>query len=192
MKKNLIIMTVAAMVSMAATAQQKIVIKGSDTVLPLSQKEAESYMKKNSSESITVIGGGSGVGIAGAECLRPRLVERFERRDVRRRTRGERVDGIHEECGEGVPWAIALLTDCYYRLGICHEHLGNAEAALKHFMAYLILRTSNNADSIYTLEEALSRLRQLPGPSNESSARRFDTFSTCAGQLRSGKCVSSV
>src|SRR5437773_8439898 len=64
MKKNLIIMTVAAMVSMAATAQQKIVIKGSDTVLPLSQKEAESYMKKNSSESITVIGGGSGVGIA--------------------------------------------------------------------------------------------------------------------------------
>ncbi len=43
---------------------QKIVIKGSDTVLPLSQKEAESYMKQNKSAGITIIGGGSGVGIA--------------------------------------------------------------------------------------------------------------------------------
>lgn len=39
-------------------------IKGSDTVLPLSQKEAESYMKNNKSAKITVIGGGSGVGLA--------------------------------------------------------------------------------------------------------------------------------
>lgn len=39
-------------------------IKGSDTVLPLSQKEAESYMKSNKSAKITVTGGGSGVGLA--------------------------------------------------------------------------------------------------------------------------------
>lgn len=39
-------------------------IKGSDTVLPLSQKEAESYMKANKSAKITVTGGGSGVGLA--------------------------------------------------------------------------------------------------------------------------------
>ncbi len=43
---------------------QKVVIKGSDTVLPLAQKEAETYMKKNSGKSITVVGGGSGVGLA--------------------------------------------------------------------------------------------------------------------------------
>ncbi|TAL63281.1 MAG: PstS family phosphate ABC transporter substrate-binding protein [Bacteroidetes bacterium] len=41
-----------------------IKIKGSDTVLPLSQKEAEVFMKKNPMAKITVIGGGSGVGIA--------------------------------------------------------------------------------------------------------------------------------
>jgi phosphate transport system substrate-binding protein len=40
------------------------VIKGSDTVLPLSQKEAEVYLKENPDVSISVIGGGSGVGIA--------------------------------------------------------------------------------------------------------------------------------
>lgn len=43
---------------------QKLKIKGSDTVLPLTQKEAEVYMKKNSGASIMVTGGGSGVGIA--------------------------------------------------------------------------------------------------------------------------------
>ena len=41
-----------------------ITVKGSDTVLPLTQKEAESFMKKNPDASITVVGGGSGVGIA--------------------------------------------------------------------------------------------------------------------------------
>jgi phosphate transport system substrate-binding protein len=39
-------------------------VKGSDTVLPLSQKEAEVYMKRNAGQSLTIIGGGSGVGIA--------------------------------------------------------------------------------------------------------------------------------
>jgi phosphate transport system substrate-binding protein len=39
-------------------------IKGSDTCLPLIQAESENYMKKNSNASITVVGGGSGVGIA--------------------------------------------------------------------------------------------------------------------------------
>ncbi len=41
-----------------------ITIKGSDTVLPLSQKEAEAYMKEHPETSITIVGGGSGVGIS--------------------------------------------------------------------------------------------------------------------------------
>ncbi len=39
-------------------------IKGSDTVLPLAQKEAETYMKTNKMAKLTVTGGGSGVGFA--------------------------------------------------------------------------------------------------------------------------------
>jgi phosphate transport system substrate-binding protein len=61
--KKLILIAIVICLSMASFAQ-KIIIKGSDTVLPLSQKEAEEYMKKNSAAGITVIGGGSGVGIA--------------------------------------------------------------------------------------------------------------------------------
>lgn len=44
--------------------KQSIIVKGSDTVLPLSQAEAEEFMLKNLDQSVTVIGGGSGVGIA--------------------------------------------------------------------------------------------------------------------------------
>lgn len=66
MKKNflrLLISTAVVLYSTTAFAQT-LKIKGSDTVLPLSQKEAETFMKQNPSAKITVIGGGSGVGIA--------------------------------------------------------------------------------------------------------------------------------
>lgn len=61
----LITLLVASIVSIAIAQTPVIIkIKGSDTVLPLAQKEAETFMKKNPSAKITVIGGGSGVGFA--------------------------------------------------------------------------------------------------------------------------------
>ena len=39
-------------------------IKGSDTVLPVSQQAAENFMKKYTKAHVTVTGGGSGVGIS--------------------------------------------------------------------------------------------------------------------------------
>jgi len=62
MKKITIILI--ALVAFSQVNAQKLKIKGSDTVLPLTQQEAEQYMKKNSGSSIMVTGGGSGVGIA--------------------------------------------------------------------------------------------------------------------------------
>jgi phosphate transport system substrate-binding protein len=47
----------------AAPTEISVTIKGSDTVLPLAQKEAEELMKTNADVSVTVVGGGSGVGI---------------------------------------------------------------------------------------------------------------------------------
>ncbi|REJ80411.1 MAG: phosphate ABC transporter substrate-binding protein PstS family protein [Bacteroidetes bacterium] len=61
--KKVILTLIAASISVVLYAQ-KISVKGSDTVLPLTQKVAESYMKKNAGSSVTVVGGGSGVGIA--------------------------------------------------------------------------------------------------------------------------------
>ncbi|HHV24254.1 MAG: PstS family phosphate ABC transporter substrate-binding protein [Methanosarcina sp.] len=47
-----------------AGESKDIFLKGSDTVLPLAQAEAEEFMNENPGKSVTVTGGGSGVGIA--------------------------------------------------------------------------------------------------------------------------------
>jgi len=61
MKRILLSFTIIATLASMSMAQK---IKGSDTVLPLSQKESEVYMKKNPSAKLSVIGGGSGIGLA--------------------------------------------------------------------------------------------------------------------------------
>ena len=65
MKKKLLIAMMAVItMSFTASIPVAIRIKGSDTLLPLAQKWAETYMKENTGTSISVTGGGSGVGIA--------------------------------------------------------------------------------------------------------------------------------
>jgi len=64
MKKLILIALIAMMAPYLQAQKVGFKIKGSDTVLPLTQKEAEAYMKKNSGTAITVTGGGSGVGIS--------------------------------------------------------------------------------------------------------------------------------
>ncbi len=59
--KNKTILLALAFYTSVSFAQK---LKGSDTVLPLAQKEAESYMKTNKGAKVNVTGGGSGVGIS--------------------------------------------------------------------------------------------------------------------------------
>lgn len=61
MKKN-ILTSLAILACIFSSNAQKI--SGSDTVLPVSQKEAETYMSANPSATISVTGGGSGVGFS--------------------------------------------------------------------------------------------------------------------------------
>ncbi|MDR3365907.1 MAG: PstS family phosphate ABC transporter substrate-binding protein [Prevotellaceae bacterium] len=61
MKQIILAAIISAGALSVACAQR---IKGSDTMLPISQREAESYMKANPRQTVTVIGGGSGVGIS--------------------------------------------------------------------------------------------------------------------------------
>lgn len=67
MKKTIVALglVVSLMLPSVANAQKVVCkIKGSDTCLPLSQKFAEVYGKKNPGSGISVLGGGSGVGIS--------------------------------------------------------------------------------------------------------------------------------
>lgn len=61
MKKTILTTVILIVAAFGAQAQR---IKGSDTMLPLSQRAAEEFMNINPSYNVTVTGGGSGVGIA--------------------------------------------------------------------------------------------------------------------------------
>jgi phosphate binding protein len=61
MKKTILASAILIIATVGMQAQR---IKGSDTMLPLSQKAAEEYMKGDPSSTVTVTGGGSGVGIS--------------------------------------------------------------------------------------------------------------------------------
>lgn len=61
MKKTILATIVLLTIALSINAQR---IKGSDTVLPISQSEAENYKKTNPSSTVSVTGGGSGVGIS--------------------------------------------------------------------------------------------------------------------------------
>lgn len=60
MKRRLFVIALTLYTGMSVAQK----LKGSDTVLPLAQKEAETYMKANKMAKITITGGGSGVGLA--------------------------------------------------------------------------------------------------------------------------------
>jgi len=64
--KKIILTATAIILCVSVINAQKVVckIKGSDTCLPLSQKLSEKFMKKYAGSSISVTGGGSGVGIS--------------------------------------------------------------------------------------------------------------------------------
>ncbi|MFC5271212.1 phosphate ABC transporter substrate-binding protein [Adhaeribacter terreus] len=49
------------------SAAVTLTVKGSDTVLPLAQQEAEKYMQKHKDAAITIVGGGTGVGLSALE-----------------------------------------------------------------------------------------------------------------------------
>ena len=57
-------LAIVMVIGFSFTMETKITVKGSDTMVILSQKWAEIYMKKNPGTTIQVTGGGSGVGIA--------------------------------------------------------------------------------------------------------------------------------
>src|SRR5262245_46198316 len=82
------------------TAERKIItIKGSDTMLPLGQRWAETYMTEHKEITIQVTGGGSGVGIAALQngatdiCQASRAMKDSEKKRVRERS-GKEVKEI--------------------------------------------------------------------------------------------------
>jgi phosphate transport system substrate-binding protein len=65
MKKTLLVLAaLAALAAPVLASAGNVTVKGSDTMVILAQRWAETYMKKNPSKKVQVTGGGSGTGIA--------------------------------------------------------------------------------------------------------------------------------
>lgn len=62
--KRIALALAAALVLAPALAQAAVTVKGSDTMVILAQRWAETYMKNNAGKKVQVTGGGSGTGIA--------------------------------------------------------------------------------------------------------------------------------
>jgi tetratricopeptide (TPR) repeat protein len=66
----------------------------------------------------------------------------------------------HEECGEGLPWAMQLLNDVHYRMGFIHQFLGEDAQARVSFEKYLHNRR-HGVGSLYDAAEVEQRLTEL-------------------------------
>ncbi len=104
--KLIAILVVVMTIGFSFTMLNKITVKGSDTMVILSQKWAEVYMQKHPETSIQVTGGGSGVGLAAlingstdiANSSRPMKSSELEKLKARYNTLGVEIpcakDGI--------------------------------------------------------------------------------------------------
>jgi tetratricopeptide (TPR) repeat protein len=67
----------------------------------------------------------------------------------------------HGECGEGMKWAMQLLNDVHYRMGVIHYFLGEDAQARVSFEKYLHNRR-HGVGSIYDAKEVKKQLAELP------------------------------
>jgi tetratricopeptide (TPR) repeat protein len=87
-----------------------------------------------------------------------------------------------EECGEGLEWAIDLLTDCFYRVSVCLKHLDRPKPAWEFFVRYAQL-VAAGAHSMYAeahnqvLQHVVEVLRKHPGGKPRSPRQGLKQFS---------------
>jgi tetratricopeptide (TPR) repeat protein len=67
-----------------------------------------------------------------------------------------------DECGEGMPWALSLLTDCLYSAAGCLHRIGDRDAAVSCLRQHLELRALG-AKSIYTRRDVGKRFAEIAG-----------------------------
>lgn len=94
-----------------------------------------------------------------------------------------------EECGEGLEWAIGLLTDCFYRVSVCLKHLHRPKEAF-HFLGWYAALVTAGAKSMYAdahdqfIKHTVEVLREHPGlPHPRSPRKGLKEFSKEAVQL---------
>jgi phosphate transport system substrate-binding protein len=169
--------------------QTKITIKGSDTMVILSQRWAENYMQNNPSASIQVTGGGSGTGIAAlingttdiATSSRPIKSTEVQKLKDRYNTLGVEIpcakDGITvflHESNKVKELTIKQLSDIYQARITNWKQLGGDDAPIK-----LYGRENSSGTYVFFMEEVVkgdyaASCQTLPGTAAVVNAVKKD------------------
>jgi phosphate transport system substrate-binding protein len=195
MKKNkLFLMTLIAAVTILSAAfmmQTKITIKGSDTLVILAQRWAETYMKQHPDVSIQVTGGGSGVGIAAlingttdiANSSRPIKQSEIEKLKSRYNTLGVEIpcakDGVTiylNESNKVEELTLQQLSDIYTAKIKNWKELGGDDAEIT-----LYGRENSSGTYVYFKEEVVkddyaASCQTLPGTAAVVNAVKKDKY----------------
>lgn len=184
-----LLLAVAAFTGAAFIQQSKITIKGSDTMVILSQRWAENYMKKNPAVSIQVTGGGSGVGIAAlingttdiANSSRPIKSSEVQKLKDRYNTLGVEIpcakDGITiflHESNKVQELTIKQLSDIYQAKVTNWKQLGGEDAPIR-----LYGRENSSGTYVFFKEEVVkgdyaASCQTLPGTAAVVNAVKKD------------------
>jgi phosphate transport system substrate-binding protein len=186
------LLLLATMLITAAFMQQaKITVKGSDTMVILSQRWAEIYMGKSPSASIQVTGGGSGVGLAAlingttdiASSSRPIKSSEVEKLKARYNTLGIEIpcakDGITiflNESNKIQELSLKQLSDIYQARITNWKQIGGEDAPIK-----LYGRENSSGTYVYFKEEVVkgdyaASCQTLPGTAAVVNAVKKDKY----------------
>jgi phosphate transport system substrate-binding protein len=170
-------------------AQEKITVKGSDTMVILAQKWAELYMKNNPAATIQVTGGGSGVGITAlingttdiCNSSRPMKQAEIEKLKARYNTLGVQIpcakDGITiflNESNKVQELTIKQLSDIYQGKVKNWKEIGGNDAAITVYG-----RENSSGTYVYFHDEVVkgdyaANVQTLPGTAAVVNAVKKD------------------
>jgi phosphate transport system substrate-binding protein len=183
-------------IGLSFTALEKVTVKGSDTMVIMSQKWAEVYMQKNPGTTIQVTGGGSGVGIAAlingstdiANSSRPMKAAELDKLKQRYNTLGIEIpcakDGITVYLNKANPVSeltVRQIGDIFAGKITNWKQVGGPDAGIK-----LYGRESSSGTFVYFKDNVVksdysSSCQTLPGTAAIVNAVKKDKYSVGYG-----------
>jgi len=78
-----------------------------------------------------------------------------------------------DDCWEGAGWTLSLLTDCFYRTGVCFQDMNKEDLAIGIFLRFIDLRTRREG-GIYTIDDAKARLATITPVDPEDFSKKME------------------
>ena len=206
--RSIVLLFVAVAAALSVTAQTKITVKGSDTMVILAQRWAEKYMAAHPDAVIQVTGGGSGTGISALIngttdiCNASRPMKPSERDKLKQRYGSPGVeikaarDGLAIYVNESSPiteLSIEQIRRIYTGRITNWKELGGPDARI------IIYGRENNSgtyvyfkDFVLEGEDYVSSMQSMPGTSAVVNAVAKDRFGIGYGGAAYGKGIREV